>query len=52
MADEDPVMAATALNQSVENVVRRIPEQYQWEYKRFRHQPEGRPNPYKENGKN
>jgi len=52
MADEDPVMAATALNQSVENVVRRIPEQYQWEYKRFRHQPEGRPNPYKESGKN
>jgi len=51
LADKDPTTAATALNQSVENVVRRIPEQYQWEYKRFRHQPEGRPNPYKHNGK-
>ena len=44
----DPTTAATALNQSVEKVVRRIPEQYQWEYKRLRHQPEGRPNPYKD----
>jgi KDO2-lipid IV(A) lauroyltransferase len=52
MADKDPTTAATALNQSVENVVRRIPEQYQWEYKRFRHQPGGRPNPYKHSGKN
>lgn len=52
MADKDPTTAATALNQSVENVVRRFPEQYQWEYKRFRHQPGGRPNPYKHSGKN
>lgn len=49
--DKDPTAAATALNQSIEKVVRRIPEQYQWEYKRLRHQPEGRPNPYKHNGK-
>ncbi|MBB5322233.1 lysophospholipid acyltransferase family protein [Marinobacter oulmenensis] len=47
----DPTTAATALNQSVEKVVRRIPEQYQWEYKRLRHQPEGRPNPYKDTDK-
>lgn len=45
--DPDPVTAATALNQSVEKVVRLSPEQYQWEYKRMRHRPPGRPNPYK-----
>jgi Kdo2-lipid IVA lauroyltransferase/acyltransferase len=26
--------------------VRAAPEQYQWEYKRFRHRPPGQPNPY------
>ncbi len=30
-----------ALNQSVEQVVADCPEQYQWEYKRFKKQPEG-----------
>ncbi len=33
--------AATALNLGVEQLVRLFPEQYQWEYKRFRHPPEG-----------
>ncbi|WP_228151164.1 lysophospholipid acyltransferase family protein [Tamilnaduibacter salinus] len=33
----------TALNQAVEDGVREVPEQYQWEYKRFRRQPEGAP---------
>lgn len=33
----------TALNQAVEDSVREAPEQYQWEYKRFRRQPEGAP---------
>jgi len=47
LADEDPVIAAAALNQSVENVVRQVPAQYQWEYKRMRHRPAGEPNPYK-----
>ncbi|WP_165857676.1 lysophospholipid acyltransferase family protein [Marinobacter sp. JSM 1782161] len=46
MAENDPVIAATALNASVERCVRRIPDQYQWEYKRFRHRPTGLPNPY------
>ncbi|MBS3804810.1 MAG: lysophospholipid acyltransferase family protein [Oleiphilaceae bacterium] len=46
LADPDPVAATTALNQSVENCVREIPEQYQWEYKRFRRRPPGQPNPY------
>jgi KDO2-lipid IV(A) lauroyltransferase len=44
--DTDPVVAATALNKSVEKVVRMAPEQYQWEYKRLRHRPPGNPNPY------
>lgn len=47
MADSDPVLATTALNASVEQCVREIPEQYQWEYKRMRHRPPGLPNPYK-----
>lgn len=46
MADPDPVVATTALNCSVEACVREAPEQYQWEYKRFRHRPPGQPNPY------
>lgn len=29
------------LNDTIESAVREIPEQYQWEYKRFKHQPEG-----------
>lgn len=44
---DDAVAGATALNQSVEKVVRMAPEQYQWEYKRMRHRPPGKPNPYK-----
>ena len=46
MGDDNPAVAATALNQSVENVVRLSPEQYQWEYKRLRHRPPGEINPY------
>lgn len=46
LADEDPVVAATALNKSVEDLIRRNPKQYQWEYKRLRHRPAGEINPY------
>ncbi|WP_372965606.1 lysophospholipid acyltransferase family protein [Marinobacter sp.] len=45
--NSDPVVGATALNLSVEKVVRMAPEQYQWEYKRLRHRPPGSQNPYK-----
>ena len=38
---DDELVALTALNQTVEDCVRAIPEQYQWEYKRFRRQPDG-----------
>ncbi|MBJ6138726.1 lysophospholipid acyltransferase family protein [Marinobacter litoralis] len=44
--DPDAIAAATALNKSVEKVVRMAPAQYQWEYKRLRHRPPGNPNPY------
>lgn len=47
IADPDPLIATTALNKSIENVVREVPEQYQWEYKRMRHRPPGSPHPYK-----
>lgn len=47
LADADPVVATTALNRSIEQSVRRVPEQYQWEYKRLRHRPSGEVNPYR-----
>lgn len=35
------------LNKTVELAIEDAPEQYQWEYKRFRFQPEGKEEPYK-----
>lgn len=43
VGDADPVRAATALNRSLEALVRRHPEQYWWSYMRFRRRPEGEP---------
>ena len=40
--DKDPLVAANALNRVVEKCVSDCPEQYQWVYKRFTWQPEGR----------
>ncbi len=37
----DLLQSATALNRSIEDSVSNCVEQYQWEYKRFRKQPEG-----------
>jgi len=34
------------LNKTVELAIKDAPEQYQWEYKRFRYQPEGKQEPY------
>ena len=34
--------SVAAMNQAVEELVRQRPEQYQWEYKRFRRRPDGR----------
>jgi len=39
--DDDPLVAANALNKSVEYCILDSPEQYQWVYKRFTQQPGG-----------
>jgi KDO2-lipid IV(A) lauroyltransferase len=46
--DEDPYRAALALNQGVETLINMFPAQYQWSYKRFSKQPDGKPSPYKQ----
>lgn len=38
---DDELRSLTALNRGVENLIREMPEQYQWEYKRFKKRPEG-----------
>lgn len=43
---DDLATALAAMNRSAENLIREAPEQYQWEYKRFKRQPEGCENPY------
>lgn len=47
--DEDPLVAANALNKSVEKCVLDCPEQYQWVYKRFTQQPDGHSGVYLKN---
>lgn len=46
VADNDPVIATTALNDGVATCVNIAPAQYQWTYKRFKHQPNNAPEPY------
>ncbi len=46
IADQDLERACAALNAGVEALVRQVPEQYQWTYRRFREQPDGS-NPYR-----
>lgn len=43
---DDTAQSLRALNQGVEQSVALAPAQYQWEYKRFRRQPAGRPRFY------
>lgn len=43
---QEPQAFAAALNRAIENLVRRDPAQYQWEYKRFKRQPPGHPAVY------
>ncbi|MEM8594796.1 MAG: lysophospholipid acyltransferase family protein [Pseudomonadota bacterium] len=38
--NEDKVASATALNEGIAECVAEAPEQYQWEYKRFKQQPD------------
>lgn len=46
IVDADPVVAASAMNRSVERCVRALPTQYQWGYKRFRRRPDDGPSFY------
>lgn len=46
LRDPDPAVSAAALNEAIEALVRTDPAQYQWEYKRFKRQPRGTPDPY------
>jgi Kdo2-lipid IVA lauroyltransferase/acyltransferase len=43
---QDLQITLSAMNRSVENVVKEYPAQYQWEYKRFKRVPAGNKNPY------
>ena len=38
---DDLEESVTAMNRSIEKLIARYPEQYQWEYKRFKKQPDG-----------
>lgn len=40
---DDAVLTATRINRAIETIVQRAPEQYQWEYKRFKRPPEETP---------
>lgn len=42
----DMPTALAGLNHSIERLMEGVPEQYQWEYKRFKRQPPGMPRPY------
>lgn len=39
--DNDPAVSVAAINQSVEQLIRECPAQYQWNYRRFRTRPAG-----------
>lgn len=44
---DDEEESATSLNQTIESLIRLYPEQYQWEYKRFKLQPDDKESLYK-----
>ena len=43
----EETQAAEQLNAAMEKLIRRFPEQFMWNYKRFRTQAPGTPNPYR-----
>ena len=51
IGDSDQVYSLSQMNRSIEACVADIPDQYQWEYKRFRKQPPGLPKPYQKSKK-
>jgi Kdo2-lipid IVA lauroyltransferase/acyltransferase len=42
----DPAVSAGELNRTIEVLIEQAPEQYQWEYKRFKRDPDGSPSIY------
>ncbi|MBF0264597.1 MAG: lysophospholipid acyltransferase family protein [Gammaproteobacteria bacterium] len=46
LADSNPEIAASTLNKEVEKLINQTPEQYLWNYKRFKQVPEGKKSPY------
>ncbi|RMF08082.1 MAG: lipid A biosynthesis lauroyl acyltransferase, partial [Alphaproteobacteria bacterium] len=44
---DDAYTSVTAMNRSIEALVREAPAQYQWEYKRFKRPPPGTPDRYR-----
>jgi len=46
ITSENEVLAATALNRSIEVCVQACPEQYLWAYRRFKQRPENLPSLY------
>ena len=48
VGSRDLELAAAALNQGIEQLVRLYPAQYQWTYRRFEAQPDGGASPYKQ----
>ncbi len=48
IGDSNALVSATALNRSIEALIRKDPAQYQWEYKRFKRQPADRPKLYRD----
>ncbi len=47
---DDPKVSAAAMNLAIERCIALCPEQYQWEYKRFKHRPEHALSPYAKAG--
>jgi len=45
-AGDDMAIALAAINNKVEEIARRFPEQYLWSYERFRTRPDGGQDPY------
>lgn len=46
---DDIVESLNTMNKSIEECVAQCPEQYQWEYKRFKKQPDGKKKYYRKN---
>lgn len=50
VSGKDKLLAATHLNRGLETIIRRLPEQYLWRYRRFKRRPDDAPSPYDKPG--